>query len=503
MNNRGFLFQIMDKTKLTFKNFQDLAKRYQTVPVYKHILADLLTPVAAWVHLTQKSEYAFLLESVIKGSQYTRYSYVGINPNKILVHQYGQTSITENGNTTETDKPFIDILRETQAEYNIAKLPGIPTFTGGLVGYLGYETIAWIENIPVHDKSALDVPDAVFMLFEDMIAFDHLKGSAVFISNVNVNLDGDLKAQFDNAHARIDEMGKKLHSDLDYQTPPCVVQSQLSSNFEPKSFESAVLKAKDYIRKGDIYQLVLSQRFNRQTAVEPVTLYRALRTINPSPYMFHLKLRDFDIIGASPELMVKVDNGVVEVRPIAGTRLQGETEVENKAIAHDLINDEKECAEHLMLVDLGRNDVGRVSEFGSVTIPEYMVIENYSHVMHIVSSVKGKLAADKDPFDALMSGFPAGTVTGAPKLRAMEIIHELEQDRRDIYSGAVGFFDFAGNVNTCIAIRTMVMKDQTVYFQSGAGIVHDSDPTKEYEETINKAKAIMAAIDFAENGLVN
>ncbi|NQU66936.1 MAG: anthranilate synthase component I [Candidatus Marinimicrobia bacterium] len=493
----------MDKTKLTFKNFQDLAKRYQTVPVYKHILADLLTPVAAWVHLTQKSEYAFLLESVIKGSQYTRYSYVGINPNKILVHQYGQTSITENGNTTETDKPFIDILRETQAEYNIAKLPGIPTFTGGLVGYLGYETIAWIENIPVHDKSALDVPDAVFMLFEDMIAFDHLKGSAVFISNVNVNLDGDLKAQFDNAHARIDEMGKKLHSDLDYQTPPCVVQSQLSSNFEPKSFESAVLKAKDYIRKGDIYQLVLSQRFNRQTAVEPVTLYRALRTINPSPYMFHLKLRDFDIIGASPELMVKVDNGVVEVRPIAGTRLQGETEVENKAIAHDLINDEKECAEHLMLVDLGRNDVGRVSEFGSVTIPEYMVIENYSHVMHIVSSVKGKLAADKDPFDALMSGFPAGTVTGAPKLRAMEIIHELEQDRRDIYSGAVGFFDFAGNVNTCIAIRTMVMKDQTVYFQSGAGIVHDSDPTKEYEETINKAKAIMAAIDFAENGLVN
>ncbi len=503
MNNRGFLFQIMDKTKLTFKKFQNLAKRYQTVPVYKHILADLLTPVAAWVHLTQKAEYAFLLESVIKGSQYARYSYVGINPNKILVHQYGQTTITENGNTTETDKPFIDVLRETQAEYNIAKLPGIPTFTGGLVGYLGYETIAWIENIPIHDKSALDVPDAVFMLFEEMIAFDHLKGSAVFISNVNVNLDGDLKAQFDNAHARIDEMGEKLHSDLDYQTPPCVVQSQLSSNFEPKSFESAVLKAKDYIRKGDIYQLVLSQRFNRQTAVEPVTLYRALRTINPSPYMFHLKLKDFDIIGASPELMVKVDNGIVEVRPIAGTRLQGETEVENKAIAQDLINDEKECAEHLMLVDLGRNDVGRVSEFGSVTIPEYMVVENYSHVMHIVSGVKGKLAADKDPFDALMSGFPAGTVTGAPKLRAMEIINELEQDRRDIYSGAVGFFDFAGNVNTCIAIRTMVMKDQTVYFQSGAGIVHDSDPAKEYEETINKAKAIMAAIDFAENGLVN
>ncbi|MFQ6610128.1 MAG: anthranilate synthase component I family protein, partial [Fidelibacterota bacterium] len=433
----------------------------------------------------------------------SRYSYVGINPNKILVHRYGQTFITENSNTTETDKPFLDVLRESQAEYDIAKLPGIPAFTGGLVGYLGYETIVWTENIPIHDESVLGVPDAVFMLFEDIIAFDHLKGSAVFISNVNIDLNCDLKTQFDSAHARIDQMGEMLHSDIDFQVPSRVTKSQLSSNFEPESFESAVLKAKDYIRNGDIYQVVLSQRFNRQTTVEPVTIYRALRTINPSPYMFHLKLKEFDIIGASPELLVKVDDGIVEVRPIAGTRLHGESEVENKAIAQDLMNDEKECAEHLMLVDLGRNDVGRVSEFGSVILPEYKLIENFSHVMHIVSGVKGKLSADKDPFDALMSGFPAGTVTGAPKLRAMEIIHELEQDRRDIYSGAVGFFDLAGNMNTCIAIRTMVMKDQTVYFQSGAGIVHDSDPAKEYEETINKAKAIMAAIDFAENGLVN
>ena len=492
----------MDKTQLTLDEFQDLAQGCTTVPVYKRILADLLTPVAAWVHLSKKAEYAFLLESVEKGNQYSRYSYVGINPQKILMHKDGQTTITENGKSIDVDTPFIDLLRETQSQYNMAKLPGIPSFTGGLVGYLGYETIAWVEDIPIHDDSAMDVPDSVFMLFEDMITFDHLKGSALVISNVKVDSKHDLKEQFEAAHDRVDAIGELLHSDVDYQTPVRVEQSKVSSNFDHDAFESAVLKAKEHIVDGDIFQLVLSQRFERQTSVEPTTLYRALRTINPSPYMFHLKIKDFDIIGASPELLVKVEDGIVEIRPIAGTRQRGETEAEDEMLANDLINDEKECAEHLMLLDLGRNDVGRVSEFGSVTIPENMVIENYSHVMHIVSDVKGTLAKDKDPFDALMSGFPAGTVTGAPKIRAMEIIHELEPDRRDIYSGAVGFFDFTGNVNTCIAIRTMIMKDGTVHFQSGAGIVHDSEPTKEFDETVNKARAIMAAIDFAENGLV-
>ena len=493
----------MDKTQLTYDEFQDLiSDGYGTVPVYKRILADLLTPVAAWVHLSKKADYAFLLESVEKGNQFSRYSYVGINPQKILMHKDGQTTVTENGESIIVDMPFLDLLRETQSKYNMVKLPGIPSFTGGLVGYLGYETIAWVEDIPTHDKSQLDVPDSVFMLFEDMIAFDHLKGSALVISNVKVNPDQDLEKQFDKAHLRVDAIGESLHSDVDYQTPVRVEQSKVSSNFDQNSFESAVLKAKAHIVDGDIFQLVLSQRFERKTSIEPTTLYRALRTINPSPYMFHLKIKDFDIIGASPELLVKVEDGTVEIRPIAGTRKRGETEAEDKALAHDLINDEKECAEHLMLLDLGRNDVGRVSEYGSVTITENMVIENYSHVMHIVSDVKGTLAKDKDPFDALMSGFPAGTVTGAPKIRAMEIIHELEPDRRDIYSGTVGFFDFTGNVNTCITIRTMIMKNGTVHFQSGAGIVHDSDPTKEFEETVNKAKAIMAAIDFAENGLV-
>jgi len=493
----------MDKTQLTFNKFQDLARGCTTVPVYKRILADLLTPVAAWVHLSQKAEYAFLLESVEKGNQYSRYSYVGINPQKILMHNNGKTTITENGKTIDIDTPFLTLLREIQSHYNMTKLPGIPSFTGGLVGYLGYETIAWVEDIPIHDESDLDVPDSVFMLFEDMIAFDHLKGSALVISNVNVDSDRDLKEQFDEAHERVDSIGESLHSDVEYQTPIRVEKSTVSSNFNQDVFESAVLKAKKHIVAGDIFQIVLSQRFKRKTSVGATTLYRALRTINPSPYMFHLKINNFDIIGASPELLVKVEDGIVEIRPIAGTRHRGVTEAEDQVLADDLMSDEKECAEHLMLLDLGRNDVGRVSEYGSVTIPENMKIENYSHVMHIVSDVKGKLAKDKDPFDALMSGFPAGTVTGAPKIRAMEIIHELEQERRDIYSGAVGFFDFTGNVNTCIAIRTMLLKDGSAYFQSGAGIVHDSDPTKEFEETVNKAKAIMAAIDFAENGLVS
>ena len=494
----------MDKTKLTLDEFHNLAsKGYRTIPVYKRILADMLTPVAAWVHLSNKAEYAFLLESVEKGNQYSRYSYVGINPQKILKHKNGVTTVTENGQTINIDKPFLDLLREMQSQYNMTKLPGIPSFTGGLVGYLGYETIAWIEDIPIHGNSDLNVPDSVFMLFEDMIAFDHLKGSALVISNVNINSSCDLNEQYNLADDRIDVIGKALHSNVDYRTPVRVEQSRVSSNFNQDSFESAVLKAKQHITDGDIFQLVLSQRFERKTSVDPTTLYRALRTINPSPYMFHLKIKDFDIIGASPELLVKVEEGTVEIRPIAGTRQRGETETEDKLLALDLINDEKECAEHLMLLDLGRNDVGRVSEYGSVTIPENMKIENYSHVMHIVSDVKGKLAKDKDSFDALMSGFPAGTVTGAPKIRAMEIIHELEQERRDIYSGAVGFFDFTGNVNTCIAIRTMLLKDGSAHFQSGAGIVHDSNPTKEFEETVNKAKAIMAAIDFAENGLVS
>ena len=297
-------------------------------------------------------------------------------------------------------------------------------------------------------------------------------------------------------------MGEDLHTDIDYQTPTWKQISAINSNFTKKEFKDAVLKAQEHIKAGDIFQLVLSQRFQRQTKVDPLTLYRALRSINPSPYMFHLKMDDFDIIGASPELLVKVEDSEIEIRPIAGTRQRGRDEAEDTLLADELLKDEKERAEHLMLVDLGRNDVGRAATFDSVKVQEFMVVEYYSHVMHIVSDVRGKLQDGKDVFDALYSGFPAGTLTGAPKIRSMEIIHDLEPTRRGVYSGAIGYFDFTGDMNTCIAIRTMVVKDENVFFQSGAGIVHDSDPTKEFEETVNKAKAINSAIDLAENGLV-
>ena len=501
--SQGFFLYKMNRTQLTFKEFEKLADESSTVQVYKRILADLITPVSAWGYLSETSQYAFLLESVEKGNQYSRYSYVGINPKKIFTHENGESIIYENDERKIIDSPFIDLIRKEQSRYKTQKIPDIPAFTGGLVGYLGYETISWVEDIPVHNSSAIDVPDSVFMLFEDMIAFDHLKGSALVIANINIDKKIDLKEQFDSAHLRIDSLGEKLHTYVDYQTPVQFTKSKVSSNFTQKKFESAVVKAKDYIVNGDVFQLVLSQRFKRKTKVDPVTLYRSLRTINPSPYMFHLKINDFDIIGASPELLVKVEDNKMEIRPIAGTRQRGETKKEDKRLAKELLNDEKEKAEHLMLLDLGRNDVGRVSEFGSISIPEKMIIENYSHVMHIASNVTGSLAENKDQFDALISGFPAGTVTGAPKIRAMEIIYELEPDRRDVYSGALGFFDFAGNVNTCIIIRTMIMKNGEVYFQSGAGIVFDSDPSKEYQETVHKAKAVMAAIDFAENGLVS
>ncbi|MDP6133432.1 MAG: chorismate-binding protein, partial [Candidatus Marinimicrobia bacterium] len=332
--------------------------------------------------------------------------------------------------------------------------------------------------------------------------FDHLQNQIILFSNAQIDEGLDLENAFEKAHKRIDKMGEDLHTDIDYQSPIQLEQSELHSNFSQSEFETAVDVAKEHIKAGDVFQLVLSQRFHRNTSADPLTVYRALRSINPSPYMFHLKLNGFDIIGASPELLVKVEENEIEIRPIAGTYQRGMNAEEDAQLADKLLKDDKERAEHLMLVDLGRNDVGRASEFDSVQVKEFMVVEYYSHVMHIVSDVRGTLHKDKDVFDALYSGFPAGTLTGAPKIRAMEIINELEPNRRGVYAGAIGFFDFTGEMNTCIAIRTMIMKDGTVYFQSGAGIVYDSDPTMEYDETVNKAKAINSAIDLAEKGLV-
>ncbi len=487
---------------MKIKEFKKLAGDFKTVPVYKKILADLLTPISAYMRLAKNSNYAFILESVEKGERYGRYSFIGRNPHIILKSENDKTQIWEDGKWQEKSESFLSVLRETQKNYKAPKLSGIPHFTGGLVGFLGYESIIWVEDIPIYEKDELQCPDALFMLFREMIAFDHLQNQIILFSNIQIDEGMDLDQSYHNANSWIDQMGEDLHTDINYQTPARQEKSDLQSNFTQIAFEEAVLKAKEHIKAGDVFQLVLSQRFNRKTSTDPLTLYRALRSINPSPYMFHLKLNDFDIIGASPELLVKVEDSEIEIRPIAGTRQRGENAEIDKELADDLLKDEKECAEHLMLVDLGRNDVGRAAEFDTVEVKEFMVVEYYSHVMHIVSDVRGKLRAGKDVFDALYSGFPAGTLTGAPKIRAMEIIYDLEPNRRGVYSGAIGYFDFTGDMNTCIAIRTMVMKDGKVYFQSGAGIVYDSDPTKEYEETVNKAKAINAAIDLAENGLV-
>ncbi len=486
---------------MQFEEFETYAKAYSAIPVYRKVLADLLTPVSAYMRLAKHYQHPVLLESVEGGKQFARYSYICLDPRITLSHAQGVTTIA-NGDLKETTKrPFMEVMRGILDDYKAPKLEEVPGFYGGMVGYLGYESITWQEKIPIHAAREGDLPDALFMLFETVMAFDHLKNEITVFHTAVIDPDRPLRAQYDEALKLVDQVGEYLHTDIDYQTPQSSGRKQLRSNMTKDQFMAAVEKAREHIFAGDIFQIVLSQRFQRETEASPLTLYRALRNINPSPYMFFFDLDDFVIIGASPELLVKVEDGTMEVRPIAGTRPRGATHDENSRLAEDLLADEKERAEHLMLVDLGRNDVGRVSKFKTVRVEEFMVVECYSHVMHIVSDVRGELDNHHDIYDALMAGFPAGTVSGAPKIRAMEIINELEPTRRGVYSGALGYIDFHGDLNTCIAIRTMVVQDGVVNFQSGAGIVADSDPEKEYEETVNKAKAILHAVDMAERGL--
>jgi len=486
---------------MEFKEFRKLAQSYNTVPVYKKVLSDLLTPVSAYLRLTKDSPYSVLLESVEEGRQLARYSYIGRDPVIRLVHDSGKTTITTNGTSEISERPFFDILREMTGRYKAPGVHDIPLFSGGWIGYTGYETIQWVEDIPVYPVTEEDVPDAVFLFFDTLIAFDHVKRETIISRNVIIDDRATLKDQYQHALEEIETIQTDLHTDHWVESSPAKRNDDIVSNFTMDQFCRAVKKANEYIRAGDAFQLVLSQRFQRSTEAEPFTVYRALRSVNPSPFMFFLNMDGFQLIGASPEVLVKVENREMQVRPIAGTRRRGNSVDEDNALAEDLLADEKECAEHLMLVDLARNDVGRVCQYGSIDIRSFMTIERYSHVMHIVSDVRGQLMDQYDAFDALMAGFPAGTVTGAPKIRAMEIIHELEPTRRGIYSGAVGYLDLHGNLTTCITIRTLLMKNQQIFFQSGAGIVYDSVPEKEYEETKNKAEAIMKAIDFAERGL--
>ena len=484
----------------------ELASQGNLIPIYRELPADLDTPVSVYLKLAGHGA-SFLLESVEGGEQVGRYSFIGIEPNAVL--SFNQRSYTRrsNGRATTADLPKgkdpLHVLQEELARFSPVTLPGLPRFVGGLVGYLGYDVIRFFEpKLDVGTTSSSNLPEAHYMLTDTLVAFDHARGRLLII--VNAHLNGDPEAAYEDAINRIDRIAERLSAPLASRlTPRATSASAVSSNFTQAGFEEIVRAAKEHIAAGDIFQVVLSQRLSRRTSAQPFDIYRALRRLNPSPYMFFFDFgmigdQPYHVIGASPEMLVRLEGRTATVRPIAGTRRRGSTPTEDVALEQELLADPKERAEHVMLVDLGRNDLGRVCEYGSVHAPDLFVVERYSHVMHIVSQVEGKLRDGIDAFDLLRATFPVGTVSGAPKIRAMEIIHELEQLDRGLYAGSVGYFSYDGAMDTCIAIRTMQMLGDVVSIQAGAGIVADSDPASEYQETLNKAKALAVAIQMAE-----
>jgi len=484
----------------TFEAFKELAQRGTFVPVYKEIVADLLTPVSAFLKVAEHADYAFLLESVEGGEQVARYSFLGKDPFLIVRARGGKVLIDRAGETTESDQPFTATIRELMAGFHSPFVPGLPRFTGGAVGYIGYDAAAWFEPVELQPAERED-DEAGFMLFDTVLAFDHVRHRILIIANARISGDEDLEALYQFACAKVEFVERELERALSKTAPPSARPLEVTSNVTREQFEGMVKTAKEYIAAGDIYQVVLSQRFEAAIDADPFTVYRALRHVNPSPYMYFLRVGGRSIVGSSPEMLVRVEGRQVQTHPIAGTRPRGRTEEEDVRLGEELKRNEKERAEHVMLVDLGRNDIGRVAKYGTVRVPTYMTLERYSHVMHLVSIVEGKLDDQHDRLDALVACFPAGTVSGAPKVRAMEIIAELETSRRGVYAGAVGYLDFAGNLDFCITIRTVLIENGRAYVQAGAGIVADSNPTAEYEETKDKARAVLRALELAQNGL--
>lgn len=484
-----------------FSEFTELAAHGNVIPVYTSFLADLQTPVSAFLRLQAMSDQAFLLESVEGGEKTARYSFLGCAPFKTIEFADGLITERENGETRSFRGNIFDHLAESFAGYKSVGPPHLPRFTGGAVGFFGYETVGLLEKLPPPKGRNVPLPDALFMLFDTILVFDHLTHQIYIINNVFLDPAADLRSQYDRACARVRAVKEQIRRDVATEVRTASAPAPIVSNFEFDQFCRAVTTAKSYIEHGDIFQVVLSQQFQKEIQVDPFQIYRALRVINPSPYLYYLKFGGSAIIGSSPELLVRVEDRTVEVRPIAGTRRRGRDATEDQQLMDELRHDEKEIAEHIMLVDLGRNDVGRVSRYGTVEVTELMVIERYSHVMHLVSNVRGGLKPELSALDALKACFPAGTVSGAPKIRAMEIIHELEPSARGVYAGALGYLDFSGNLDTCIAIRTIVTHGNRAYFQAGAGIVADSRPEREYYETLEKASALRSAIEYAERGL--
>ncbi len=492
----------------SFEDFVDLSRRGTFVPVVREIMADLLTPVSAFIKIAEHSDYAFLFESVEGGEQVARYSFLGKDPFLVLRARGKRSVIDRSGVTTELDEPFVDVTRRLMAEFRSPFVPGLPRFTGGAVGFVGYDASAvfepaleeaWQQAGWSGDGAGED--DAGFMLFDTVLAFDHVKHRILVIANARVTADEDLSALYQFACAKIDFLERELERGLSQPERTTAAAPAVSSNLTQEQFADGVRTIKEHISAGDIYQAVLSQRFEADVTAEPFTVYRALRHVNPSPYMYFMRMGKLAIVGSSPEMLVRVEGRRIETHPIAGTRPRGSNEQEDLRLAEELKRSEKERAEHVMLVDLGRNDIGRVSDFGSVRVPQYMSLERYSHVMHLVSTVEGTLAEEYDHLDALVACFPAGTVSGAPKIRAMQILAELEPTRRDIYAGAVGYIDFAGNLDFCIAIRTITIRNGRARIQAGAGIVADSNAAAEYDETCDKARALLQALAMAEAGL--
>lgn len=485
-----------------FKSFCELAQQGNLVPVYETFTADLLTPVGAHLRLAHKSKYSFLLESVEGGENLARYTFTGANPEEVFRSRGRACSLESAGKQTQLEGDPVEHLRRLMARYKPVRVAGLPPLIGGAIGYFAYDMVRLIERIPASGRDDLGLDDCVMMFYLGLVAFDHVRHRVWIVRNVFTGGEGTLRAKYNAATREIHMVRRKLAGPLPRQHhagPRRLLR--IHSNFTKAKYLSAVRKAKSYIRAGDIFQVVPSQRFSARTNADPFEIYRALRVVNPSPYLYFLRLNDVSVVGSSPEMLVKVQGREIAYRPIAGTLPRGHSEAEDREQESKLLADPKERAEHIMLVDLGRNDLGRVCEYGSVTVERLMFVERYSHVMHLVSSLRGRLRDSVDCFEALMACFPAGTLSGAPKIRAMEIIDELEPTRRGLYGGAILYLDFSGNLDSCIALRTLVAKGGRAYIQAGGGVVADSVPEREYQETINKARAVMAALEIAHNGL--
>ncbi len=485
-----------------FTTFQKLSRQGNLIPVYREIMADMDTPVTAFKKIDD-GRFSFLLESIEGGEKWGRYSFLGSSPSKIIRSKGNVVEIIDDGATTSaTVEDPLECVRTILSRYSPVEVEGLPRFFGGAVGYLGYDMVRHFETLPSDKPAMLDAYDSYFLITDTIVIFDNVSQKIKVVSNAHLDGNNTTEQAYREAAANIEHIIKQLRMPLPAGIAPAFGKAvELCSNVSREEFEASVESAKEYVRSGDIIQVVLSQRFSGELSADPLDIYRVLRTLNPSPYMFFLRLDDTIIAGASPEVMVRKEGRHVELRPIAGTRPRGASAEADAHLAEELLADPKERAEHVMLVDLGRNDLGRVCTSGTVVVTELMVVERYSHVMHIVSNVRGELEEKRDAFDLVRATFPAGTLSGAPKVRAMQIIDELEPVRREVYGGAVGYFSFAGNMDLCITIRTLVIKDGRVHLQAGAGIVADSDPAAEWQETVNKGMAVMKAIELAEGGL--